>query len=176
MAYGNYAPFYRTGYFNPMQPISQPMYQTMQQDNNQFAQQYQQQTQPAQPMQQPQMQVPYQAPQQPTNDMIWVQGEAGAKAYLVAPNNTVILWDSESSTIYVKSADANGIPSMRTLDFTERTAESTKMPQEHACTCGDKYVTKDDFKSLQDDFEALKGKVESLQNKKVKKVEVTDSE
>ena len=26
--------------------------------------------------------------------MIWVQGEEGARAYMVAPNSTVPLWDS----------------------------------------------------------------------------------
>ena len=33
------------------------------------------------------------------NDIIWVQGLEGAKSFLVAPNNTVTLWDSESQTI-----------------------------------------------------------------------------
>ena len=32
-----------------------------------------------------------QPPQQPTQSLIWVQGEAGAKSYLVAPNSTVTL-------------------------------------------------------------------------------------
>ena len=54
------------------------------------------------------------------NGIIWVQGEAGAKSYLVAPNNTVQLWDSESQTIYLKSADASGMPSMKVLDYTIR--------------------------------------------------------
>ena len=52
--------------------------------------------------------------------ILWVQGEAGAKAYPVAPNNTVQLWDSESQTIYLKSADASGMPSMKILDYTIR--------------------------------------------------------
>lgn len=52
--------------------------------------------------------------------IIWVQGEAGAKSYLVAPNTTVQLWDSESQTIYLKSADASGMPSMKTLDYVIR--------------------------------------------------------
>lgn len=51
------------------------------------------------------------------NGIIWVQGEAGAKSYLVAPNNTVQLWDSESQTIYLKSADASGMPTMKILDY-----------------------------------------------------------
>ena len=51
----------------------------------------------------PQMYQPYQQPQT-NNGIIWVQGEAGAKSYLVAPNNTVQLWDSEDQKIYLKSA------------------------------------------------------------------------
>lgn len=34
--------------------------------------------------------------------IIWVNGEEGAKAYMVSPNNTVALWDSETQTIYFK--------------------------------------------------------------------------
>jgi len=75
---------------------------------------------------QPQFQQPVQPVQQPsqssngTTGIIWVQGEAGAKSYLVAPNTTVQLWDSESQTIYLKSADASGMPSIKTLDYTIR--------------------------------------------------------
>lgn len=81
-------------------------------------------------MQPPQM--PQQAqPQQPdTGGIIWVQGEAGAKAYLVAPGNTVQLWDSENPVIYLKSADMSGMPSMRVLDYTERVSGQTHQPQQ----------------------------------------------
>ena len=58
--------------------------------------------------------------QQNNSGLIWVQGEAGAKSYMVAPNNTVALWDSEAQTVYLKSADASGMPSMRILDYTIR--------------------------------------------------------
>ena len=51
---------------------------------------------------------------QTQHNIIWVQGEASAKSYLVAPNQTVQLWDSESQTIYIKSADGAGRPSMAT--------------------------------------------------------------
>lgn len=33
--------------------------------------------------------------------IIWVNGEEGAKAYMVSPNHTVALWDSESQTIFL---------------------------------------------------------------------------
>lgn len=74
-----------------------------------------------QQMQQPMMQAapPQPAPADP-GGIIWVQGEAGAKAYHVAPGNTVQLWDSEDQVIYLKSADMAGMPSMRVLEYTER--------------------------------------------------------
>ncbi len=69
----------------------------------------------------------YQQPQN-NNGIIWVQGLAGAKSYLVAPNTTVQLWDSESQTIYLKSADMMGMPTIKILDYTIRNSEETKLP------------------------------------------------
>ena len=53
---------------------------------------YQQAYQPMQPMMN----------QQNQGGIIWVQGEAAAKSYLVAPGATVQLWDSEEKVIYLK--------------------------------------------------------------------------
>lgn len=103
---------------------------------------------------QPQYQTPtIQQPQQPTNNgIIWVQGEAGAKSYLVAPNNTVQLWDSEEQVIYLKSADASGMPSMKVLDYTIRNANpSSVVPA--AVQAEDKYVTKEELKAFQETVE-----------------------
>lgn len=103
---------------------------------------------------QPQYQTPtIQQPQQPTNNgIIWVQGEAGAKSYLVAPNNTVQLWDSEEQVIYLKSADASGMPSMKVLDYTIRNANpSSVVPT--AVQAEDRYVTKEELKAFQETVE-----------------------
>lgn len=64
--------------------------------------------------------------QKPTNSRIWVQGEAGAKSYLVAPNTTQDLWDSEKPIIYVKSADASGMPMMKIIDYKVRESMPTE--------------------------------------------------
>lgn len=82
---------------------------------------------------------------QPTqNGIIWVQGEAGAKSYLVAPNTTVPLWDSETQTIYLKSADASGMPSMKVIDYTIRDVPPVRnTPGQNVA-----YVTKDEFDKL----------------------------
>lgn len=61
-----------------------------------------------------------QAPTQPNSGLIWVQGEAGAKSYLVAPNTTVMLMDSETQRFYLKSSDASGMPlPLRIFEYTE---------------------------------------------------------
>lgn len=123
--------------------------------------------------QQPMTQAPIlQAPIQPitqpkpTNDIIWVQGEAGAKGYLVAPNNTVVLWDTETPTIYVKTADASGLPTMRVLDFTERTETipqtQKNTPQSHECKCSEKFVLKTDFEELRARFEDMAARIEEI--------------
>lgn len=145
--YGNYAPFYRGGYFNPMQTPTMP---NVAENQNQFTQ----------PFQAPMQNNPVTIPQTPMSDMIWVLGQTEAESYLVAPNNSVVLWDKNNPTIYVKSVNAQGVPSMRILDFSERTQNAPQTPTEHVCKCGDKFVTKDDFNALKGDFEALSKRFE----------------
>ena len=129
--------------------------------NNGFPMSYQpmyypQQFQPQQPiMASPQPQQTQQQPaQQPVNNgIIWVQGEAGAKSYLVAPNTTVQLWDSENQVIYLKSADASGMPSIKTLDYTIR-----EMKQSHAHTMvaqATEYATREDLEALRAEIESM---------------------
>lgn len=104
---------------------------------------------------------PYQQPQSNNSGIIWVQGIAGAKSYLVAPNNTVQLWDSESQTIYLKSADASGMPSMKVLDYTVRPSENAS---ERVLGVTPTTPTQDDIKSLQEQIDDLKKKMEGMIN------------
>ena len=157
MAY--YAPFYRPTYYDPIQ----------QSQMGQFNPQFQQPM--GQPMQNAQM--PMQG--QPTNDFLWVLNENEATSYPVAPNNTVILWDKNLPTVYIKSVNAQGVPSMRVLDFTERTATATKQPVSSPFGSANNFVTIDSFNALEAKFAALEGKVDELRpkaNAKAKKVEV----
>lgn len=94
------------------------------------------------PTYQPQQQAQASSP-------IWVQGDAGAKSYLVAPNSTVALWDSESQTIYLKSADASGMPSMKVLDYTVRDMSAAPKTSAPEIDLGN-YVTKKDFESFEE--------------------------
>lgn len=159
MAY--YAPFYRPTYYDPVQqnPVGQ------------FNQQYQQ------PMSQQMQQAPMQT--HPTNDFLWVLNENEATSYPVAPNNTVTLWDKNLPTIYIKSVNAQGVPSMRILDFTERTTMPHKTPSTPSFNSPDNFVTLDSFNALEAKFAALECKVDELRPKssyKAKKVEVENHE
>ena len=114
-------------------------------------------------LQYPPIQSPLQ-PQKTSNDMIFVLNENEAGAFPVAPNNSVVLWDKNQKTFYIKTANAQGIPSMQTYDFTERidNAQETPLnaPNKHECKCGDKFVTKDQFEALQGKLKALESKFE----------------
>lgn len=157
MAYPNY---YQGGYYPQYQNGAVPDML------NQYKGQYQQM-----PMQQPMMQHPVQqmptmAQPSPSNDMIWVLSEGEAQSYPVAPNNSVILWDKNSDVVYIKSVNAQNVPSFRVLDYKERTADNApKTPEKHECQCGSKFVRKEDFKALQSEFEALREELEELKAK-----------
>ena len=160
MAYPNY---YQGGYYPQYQNGAVPDML------NQYKGQYQQM-----PMQQPMVQQPVQqmpiqmSPTQMSgaNDMIWVLSEGEAQSYPVAPNNSVILWDKNSDVVYIKSVNAQNVPSFRVLDYKERTADNApKTPTEHKCNCGDKFVLKKDFQALHSEFEALRVELDELKAK-----------
>ena len=90
------------------------------------------------------------------NGIVWVSGEAGAKAYLVAPNTSVALWDSEANVIYIKSADGSGMPSMKIVDYTMRDTNARRSEMSPQSD----FVTKDDLLPIRKDIDALKAKLE----------------
>ena len=118
---------------------------------------YQQQVQP--PMDrlaqlQAQQYQPMQQPAQSNQSLIYVQGEAAAKSWMVGAGQSVLLMDSESPVFYIKSADASGIPlPLRVFDYTERTQSMPQnVPQASNTAQIDldgKYVTRAEYESLQ---------------------------
>lgn len=87
---------------------------------------------------------PMQARQDPTG-LNWVQGEAGAKSWFVAPGATVLLMDSESMRFYLKSADANGVPAMRTFSYSE---VGQQLPKQQEAAPEPKFVTVEEFSAF----------------------------
>lgn len=98
-----------------------------------------------------QMQSMMQTPQpaQQNDGIIWVQGESGAKSFLVAPNKSVMLMDSESQKFYIKTSDASGMPlPLRIFEYTEKkaTIEPEKVQD---------YVTREEYQTLMGKIEEL---------------------
>jgi hypothetical protein len=98
---------------------------------------------PAQQMPQPQ--------QKPASPIIWVQGEAGARAYPVAPGESVMMLDSDASIFYIKTADQSGMPlPLRTFDFVERKQQQpitqAATPPAHELDLSG-YVTRKEFEA-----------------------------
>ena len=95
------------------------------------------------PQPQPQAQ-----PQQDTATMNWVQGEAGAKAFIVKPGSSVVLMDSEKDFFYIKTVDLSGMPNLRVFEY----KEVGNKPQQQIA--GD-YVPRNEFEELKIKIEGL---------------------
>lgn len=97
------------------------------------------------PFQQTQPQMAAQQPAQ--GSVIWVQGEAGAKSFLVAPGQSVMLMDSESEVFYIKSSDQAGIPlPLRTFDYKERMTSAQRPAQ--AAQNPSEFVTRAEYDAV----------------------------
>lgn len=94
--------------------------------------------------------------QQNNNGIIWIQGEQAAKSYMVAPNNTVMLMDSESQRFYLKSTDASGMPlPLRVFEYTEVTQTAKSKPVEDKSIDLSSYTTKAEFDAFRDEIHGL---------------------
>ncbi len=103
---------------------------------------------------------PQNAPQNQSG-VTWVQGIEGAKAHPVAPGQAVLLMDSDSNCLYLKSADQTGMPSLRIFDYKERTSSEPKNDDLNAFATKDElslYVTKDELKKAISDLKKKKVK------------------
>ena len=67
--------------------------------------------------QQPQPQMQMQQPQTQYIPLTFVSGIEGAKAFIVAPNQTVYLRDSDTETLFIKTADAQGRYTLKTYNI-----------------------------------------------------------
>lgn len=92
----------------------------------------------------------------------WVQGENAAKSFPVAPNTSVPLFDSEANVIYIKSADASGMPSIKILDYTVRDNASKRAETAPQAD----FVTHNELADIQKEIDALKAKLERTADKR----------
>lgn len=117
-------------------------------------------------------QYPTNINQQQNNPIIWIQGIESAKAYQTAPNSTVVLFDSEEQVIYIKSADMQGRPSMRILDYTIR-SDAPKTAQNALAGNSVDIPTRDDIKALQGQIDALKQQIGAMCNESTLSADAT---
>ena len=99
----------------------------------------------------------------PTNNqgILWVQGETGAKSYLVAPGSCVLLMDSEAERFYIKSTDVSGMPQpLRVFEYHEING---RLPQKQPeAVMNDIYVTRKEYQDLFDKYNEILDKINSF--------------
>ena len=96
--------------------------------------------------------------QQPVqnNGLIWVQGIEAAKSYLVAPNTTVLLMDSEKERFFLKSSDASGMPlPLRVFEYSEMTINTQKTASDPGTVDLSSYATKAEFDAFRDEIQGV---------------------
>lgn len=104
-----------------------------------------------------------QAQPQTNQGFIWVQGEAGAKSYLVAPNTTVLLMDADAQRFYMKSTDAYGVPSLKTFEFSEVVQTHLQTVPQVTENLDNKYVTRIEYDGLLRRYEEIMNKLNAFQ-------------
>lgn len=91
------------------------------------------------------------APQPPKSiNMQWVQGMGAAKSFMMEPNSTMPLWDSETNTIYVKTTDIYG----RTTAFKILRYEVEDVMENGVSM--DNFVTKSEFNTIMKEINDVK--------------------
>lgn len=84
-------------------------------------------------------------PQQNMGSFAYCMGIEGAKAFPIAPNQTVFLMDSNDPVAYIKSADMSGKQTLRIFDMVERTEEAK--PEEPKIDMSE-YVKRSDIEDM----------------------------
>lgn len=83
-----------------------------------------------------------------TNNIIWVQGIEGAKAWQLAPNSMVILLDSEvEGKMYIKVSDNIGMSNLRIFNYVEEILPKTSNPANNNLDLS-QFVTKEELKNI----------------------------
>lgn len=113
------------------------------------------------PFPQMQQQTP---PAQNGSNMIWVTRKE-AEEYLVCANCSVALWDKDENVAYIKSADSTGRPTMRILDYSERTSTLRAPVQSNNKFQGTEYATKKELEALTEKTKELESEIAMLKER-----------
>lgn len=96
---------------------------------------------------------PYTNPLPLNNQIIFVQGETGAKAYQIPNNTTILLMSSESNEFFIKTTDSSGFPTIRKFTFQEHPnqEQQNQEQQKKQCSCNcqsSNFVTQEEFNNF----------------------------
>lgn len=91
---------------------------------------------------------PYQPRQNFNNQYAYVNGIEGAKAYLMNPNQTILLMDSDQPIFYLKTSNGLGQASIRIFEFKEVLQSSNN---------NQSYALKSDIEAIMRRLEVLEG-------------------
>lgn len=100
--------------------------------------------------------------QNTSSGLNWVQGETGAKSYIVAPNSTAVLMDSEDRRrIFLKSCDSTGMPLPLEIFYkSEMPQDERKSTVEPPKGGAGEFIRREEFNALQAKFERLEAIIE----------------
>ena len=106
--------------------------------------------------------------QQPTyTPLVFVNGVEGAKAYIVQPNSTIYLRDSDSDKLFIKYCDAQGRSTLRTYALVELDEQGNKKVAAPIQEIDpEQFVTKESFRAVETKLNKLQSAVDKLNNKK----------
>lgn len=83
----------------------------------------------------------------------YVNGVEGAKAYLIPPNSTKLLMDSDGDYFYIKTANPQGQANVKIYKYEEVTQSTSKDSAEKKTV---KYATMEDIEAIREEIEKLK--------------------
>ena len=86
--------------------------------------------------------------QNQNNNIIFVQGEVGAKSFQLQPNQSVMLLDNDDSKFYIKATDSTGMSTLKSYRFEE-------IKEASGGSIENKYVTKEEFDSFKSNIDSL---------------------
>ena len=115
---------------------------------------------------QPNLNNMYQQQQAQMNQYAFVNGIEGAKSFQLAPNQTMMLMDSDSPVCYMKSSNSMGQSTLRYFKLTEVTENDLRAQStQQAAKSNVDYALKTDIDILSNRLDELAKKVEKTYRK-----------
>lgn len=98
--------------------------------------------------------------QQPFNNVIKVNGDNGANAFVMPPNSVGMFLDANQDIFYYKVTDGAGFPTTRKFAFMEIFPDPQPAPP--SVPQDDRYVSRAEFGVLQEDIHGLSEQLHDL--------------